>query len=299
MRKGPLSLLLAALVLSGALTHARDILRPAVAIDASTDDQRPDQQRASGRQQRQPRTLSSAQAAALYGDDRQAGLSACADQFPGGRALPLTVVGADMAPLGLCSSHFAVIYSPRSRTPLLVAERLDRERLQAAGDMQRSDSFFPDPRLSPGQRAELADYRGSGYSRGHMSPAADQPDPVAMQQSFALSNMVPQDPVNNGKPWNKIEQDVRRYARRAAGEVFVFTGPLFDDQPATIGRNRVWVPARLFKLVHDAETGRTWGYVLDNTAEARVEAPLDYAGFVRRTGLDLLPGLEVSGGIMR
>lgn len=298
MRKGHVTLLLTALALSGALTHARDFLRPAETVNARQDDSRNRQDLPSG-QERRTRALSPAQAAALYGSDQQSGLAACADQFPGSRVLPLTVVGADMAPLGLCSNHFAVIYSPRSRTPLLVVERLDRDRLQAAGNQQRSDNFYPDPRLRPEQRAELADYRGSGWSRGHMSPAADQPDAIAMQQSFALSNMVPQDPVNNGKPWNKIEQDVRRYARRAAGDVFVFTGPLFDDQPETIGRNRVWVPARLFKLIYDADSGRAWGHVLDNTAEARIQAPLDYADFVRNTGLDLLAGHKVKGGIAR
>lgn len=299
MRKGHLTLLLTALALSGALTHARDFLRPPEAIHARQDDSPQSRQASSGGQPRRARTLPPEQAAALYGDDQQLGLAACADQFPDGRALPLTVFKPEMAALGLCSNHFAVIYSPRSRTPLVVVERLDRERLRLAGDQQRSDNFYPDPRLRPEQRAELADYRGSGWSRGHMSPAADQPDPVAMQQSFALSNMVPQDPVNNGKPWNKIEQDVRRYVRHAAGAVFVFTGPLFDEEPETIGRNRVWVPAQLFKLVHDADSGRAWGYVLDNTAEARITAPLDYASFVRRTGLDLLPGRDISGGIAR
>lgn len=77
--------------------------------------------------------------------------------------------------------------------------------------------------------------------------------------------------------------------------MFVYTGPLFDSDHETIGRNRVWVPTRIFKLVYDQATGRAWAHVLPNHAEARIGRPMDYAGFVRETGLDLLKGIQISG----
>jgi endonuclease G len=107
---------------------------------------------------------------------------------------------------------------------------------------------------------------------------------------------VPQDPTNNRKIWNKIESDVRKFARRAKGDVFVFTGPLFDDGHETIGRGRVWVPTRLFKLVYDVESRRAWAYVLPNSATA-IETPISYRDFLARTGLPLLQNEKVSGGI--
>lgn len=125
----------------------------------------------------------------------------------------------------LCSNHFAVVYSKLTKSPLLVIEKLNRDMLASARDEARTDVFYPDPRLKRGERAELSDFAGSGRDRGHMANAADQPDRGSMIQSFALSNMVLQDPVNNREgAWLKAEKDTRRYVKRAKGNVWVFSG---------------------------------------------------------------------------
>ena len=227
---------------------------------------------------------------------RSSTFDGCKQLFPGGKPISLTVVSADWMPRGLCSDAFAVLYSGKSKTPLIVVERLNRQQIDDA-DEKRTNEFFPDPRLPTAERAYLDDYKGSGFDRGHMSAAGNAPTPNAMAQTFALSNIVPQDSTHNRKVWRKVETDARKYARRAQGGVFVFTGPLFDPGHATIGRNKVWVPTRIFKLVYDEATGRAWAHVLPNTADAQIGVPMDYAGFVRETGLDLLRGFQVSGSV--
>lgn len=222
---------------------------------------------------------------------------ACADQFPNGQPLSLATVPAAMRPVALCSDHFAVLYSGKSKTPLVVVEKLNRRQVADAKGEERTNQFYPDPRLPRTERAELSDFKGSGFDRGHQSPAGDAPDAKSMAQSFALSNMVAQDPTNNQKTWNKLEGDVRKFAGRAGGDVFVYTGPLFSAQHATIGRNAVWVPTHLYKLVYDQASHRAWAYVLPNTASAQVEAPVDYATFVKMTGLAVLGNNPVSGSI--
>jgi endonuclease G len=237
----------------------------------------------------------------LYSNkQKQASFDGCADLFPAAKPINLATVPATMKPLALCSDNFAVLYSQTSKTPMVVVERLNSTQLQDAKGEERTNQFYPDPRIPKSGRAELSDYRSQhpAVDRGHQSPAADAPSPNAMAQSFALSNMVPQDPTNNRKIWSKVESDVRKFAKRADGNVFVFTGPLFDQGHATIGNNKVWVPTRLFKLVYDASSKRAWAYVLPN-AETRIEKPMDYDTFVKSTGLKLLGNLPVTGSVGR
>ncbi|MEG0412324.1 MAG: DNA/RNA non-specific endonuclease, partial [Comamonas sp.] len=137
----------------------------------------------------------------------------------------------------------------------------------------------------------------SGFDRGHLAAAANQPSAQAMAQSFALTNMVPQNPTHNRKLWAKLEADTRKYAQRATGNVYVFSGALHEGQTQTLGRNAVWIPSHLFKLVYDESQQRAWAYVLPNRADASITRPMDYASFVQRTQWPLLEGSAVQGTI--
>lgn len=239
-------------------------------------------------------SLSSEDVAALYSEEqRKFSFAACKDQFPLNRPLGSSIVAKGYKAFALCSDDFAVLYSPVSKTPMVVTEKLTRAKLASAKGLPRSDQFFADPRLPQGSRAELADFRGSGRDRGHNAPAANRQSTRSMAQSFNLSNMVLQNSENNQMVWSKIESDVRKYVERSGGEVYVFTGPLFDDGFKTFGANNVWEPTRLFKLVYDASSQRAWAYVLPN-APARISPPMDYGAFVQVTGLQLLAGLPVT-----
>ncbi len=212
--------------------------------------------------------------------------SECRQHFAGG-VPPLTPDAPRLREL--CFDAFAVLHSGNTRTPVYVAERLNRQILQQARQQHRTDHFYADARLPRGERAELEDYRGSGYARGHMAPAGDMGTPEAMAQSFSLANMVPQDPKQNSGPWARIEEDTRRYALRARGDVYVITGPVFEPGARTIGAGQVAVPSHLFKLVYDAETGRSWAHWQQNAPGATAGPPITLQEVERRTGMRLLP----------
>ncbi len=213
----------------------------------------------------------------------------CPQYFAGGRP-PITPAAPNLR--ALCFDGFAVLHSGNTRTPVYVAERLNRQALLAGHHLQRTDKFFADARLPRAERAELSDYKGSGWARGHMAPAGDMGTPESMAQSFSLSNMVPQNSRQNSGPWARIEDDTRKYAMRALGDVYVITGPVFEPGARTIGAGQVAVPSHLFKLVYDPGTGRRWAHWQDNAPDARVGPPISYEEVVRRTGIDLLPGLR-------
>lgn len=188
----------------------------------------------------------------------------------------------------LCFDEFAVLHSGQTKTPIYVAQRLNARQLDAAKEIRRKDRFYPEARLPFADRAQLEDYKRSGYSRGHMAPAGDMSSEQAKAQSYSLANMIPQDGKHNGGAWSQIEQDTRRYVRRARGDVFVFTGPVFRAADPTIGAGGVRVPSAVFKLVYDAVTGRSWVHWQSNSPDTRVTPPISYAEFVRRTGLQFL-----------
>lgn len=223
-----------------------------------------------------------------------AAFDACLHTFPDNTP-PRLIGSAPSQARELCFSTFAVLHSGQSKTPVYVAERLSRDSLLDAADEERSNRFYEEARVPSQERARLSDYKGSGFDRGHMAPAANMPTPEAMAQSFSLSNMVPQAPHNNRGPWSrKVEEATRQYVRRARGDVFVFTGPVFANKPImTIGDGRVWVPSHLYKLVYDPAAQRAWAYWIENLDSADVRAPISYEELVRRVGIDFLPGVKL------
>ncbi|MCD6026877.1 MAG: non-specific endonuclease [Solimicrobium sp.] len=192
----------------------------------------------------------------------------------------------------LCFSEFAILHSGRSKTPIYTAERLNKNTLKQAYLYQRTDQFYAEPRLLRARRAELSDYRGSGFDHGHLVPAGDSTTEESMAQSFSLANIVPQRPVNNRQVWASIEKATRKYVMRASGDVYVISGPVFPSHPQRIGENLVWVPAFLFKLVFDPDKNKAWAYWVENKDDAKIGPIISYEDLVVRTGMRLLPDFE-------
>lgn len=196
----------------------------------------------------------------------------------------------------LCRRGFLLAHDPAKKTPVWVAEHLTRDK--SKGAVKRSDDFQPDSDLAHGKRAELADYKGSGYDRGHMAPAADMAwDDQAMTESFYLSNMVPQAGVGmNRGIWMELEKKVRRWAKER-GELYVYSGPIYDRQPKTIGRNRVAVPSFLFKVVLDPQEKEAIAVIMPNHKLNTADMP-NYLVSVRevekQTGLEFFSTLPVA-----
>lgn len=210
----------------------------------------------------------------------------CKHFFPAG--LPPTVPKAPRQ-RELCFSDFAVLHSGDTKTPVFVAEHLNRRILREARHIPRSDHFYAEARLPGEERAEIDDYRASGYSRGHMVPAGDMGTVDGKAQTFSLANMAPQDVELNNGAWNDIEQATRRYVQRAQGSVYVFTGPVYSGPAQTIGASGVQVPHYFYKLVYDASTGRSWAHWQANEPTRRVSEPISYEELVRRTGIEFVP----------
>ncbi len=218
--------------------------------------------------------------------------SACPQFFANGKP---PIVAPRPTNRALCYDAFAILHSGESKTPVFVAEKLNRASMADAHE-KRTNKFFADARLRSAERATLDDYKGSGYDRGHMAPAGDMPTAQAMAQSFSLANMVPQAHKHNTGVWAKsVEAATRKYATRATGDVYVITGPVYVPsiaQSQSIGAGQVRVPKYLFKLVYDQSKNRAWAFWQENSDATRASKPISYADLVKRTGIEFLPGLH-------
>ena len=114
-----------------------------------------------------------------------------------------------------------------------------------------------------------------------------------MVQSFSLVNVIPQNTQHNSGAWFKIEQDTWHYVRRANGDMFVITGPVFAEDASQIGANRVRVPAFLYKLVYAATTHRVLAHWQQNREGETVSRPVGYQELVKRTDIEFFLGIPV------
>ncbi|XP_045168695.2 nuclease EXOG, mitochondrial-like [Mercenaria mercenaria] len=155
-------------------------------------------------------------------------------------------------------SNHVLIYNQQTRTPIWVAEHLTKENLQGSAN-RRHAKFIPDPGVDTEFTAENSDYWKSGWSRGHMAPAGNNKiNQEAMQDSFYLSNVVPQNYENNAGFWNRLEMYCRDLAKKYSN-VYVISGPIMVPEKQedgkkfvkyqVIGENHVAVPTHLYKVI--------------------------------------------------
>ena len=166
---------------------------------------------------------------------------------------------------------------------------LSSERLVKRAE--RKDNFRIDPAVEEGC-ATLADYRKSGYDRGHLCPAADMSfNAQAMSESFYLSNMSPQVHACNAGVWSRVEAHFR--SRAAEEDLHVVVGPVFKDIRGTIGESGVTVPGYFYKILYSPESQQMVAYVVPNRSSSRPIS--DFACSVDKvedlTGIDFFPGL--------
>ncbi len=92
------------------------------------------------------------------------------------------------------------------------------------------------------------DYSGSGYDRGHMCPSGDRTASVAInEETFLMSNMIPQAPDNNQGLWANLESYSRAIA--ASNEVLVICGPEGFGSAVTASSGQIPIASNVWKII--------------------------------------------------
>jgi endonuclease G len=150
--------------------------------------------------------------------------------------------------LVICHIGYCLSYDEKFKLAKWVAYELTL--VETEGEIGRNDKFKPDPVITHNSAA-LEDYKKSGYDRGHLAPAADMKWSVeAMEESFYLSNMCPQDKSFNRGIWKKLEEQVREYAKHNK-QIKVVTGPILQEGLPVLGPNRISIPRFFYKALLD------------------------------------------------
>lgn len=188
----------------------------------------------------------------------------------------------------LCFNGFNTMYSGVSKTPLWTAEYLSPERLSQK--IKREDSFHEESRVSSSHRATLADYRGSGYDRGHLAPNADMPNKAAQYDSFSLANMIPQAPKNNQQIWRELEEATRAIVTKQKQDVYVITGPVFSGKKLKTIGDGVIVPTAVYKAIYMPKDGIIGVYYAPNNNSLQVKT-ISVCQLEEQIGINLFPQL--------
>jgi endonuclease G, mitochondrial len=199
---------------------------------------------------------------------------------------PLRPAGSNTG-LSLLKEYMRISLDQAKNVPTFVSHMLSAADLEErpAGVSRDKSQFTEDPELGDSGVRDT-DYRGSGFDRGHMKPAADSPTQEAMDESHLMTNMAPQYPNVNREGWATLEDAVRDLVSESGGKAYVLTGNLYLDAQgkplpqeaiSSIGPDgrRISVPTHNFKTVLlEQPNGNLsmFAYMVPNVKDAPVEA---------------------------
>ncbi len=198
------------------------------------------------------------------------------------------------APRVLTNRGYVAGYSDELGNPLWAAYRVrDREPAVAP---ERPDAFAVDRRTVARIGPEV--YSRSGYDRGHLAPnhaIATRYGAEAQEETFLMSNIIPQTHALNAGLWKQLEQRIATNYPARFGEVWVLAGPVFGPRPQRI-RGMVAVPEACYMIIVDESEGRVRaaGFIFpqeitEGATLAQFLTSIDE--IERRTGLDFLSEL--------
>ena len=160
--------------------------------------------------------------------------------------------------------NYTTHFSKSKKYPVLVEWWETKAKVACANPLPRKDAFQPDPQLME-ETSIKEDYVGSGYDRGHMSPAASNQCQSADVQieCFYMSNMAAQTHRLNAGDWKSLEVLTRDLASKE-DSVHVWAGNVGEIK--RIGK--VAVPKQCWKVVYVVKTKEWMAFLFENDLSA-------------------------------
>lgn len=183
--------------------------------------------------------------------------------------------------------YFKLCYNEAFEQPLWVGYMLTKTLLDLP-NVERVD-WYTEDNLVSARSAHHRDYTRSGFTRGHLVPAADMAfSKPAMRATFNMSNISPQLAGFNGGIWRELEELVRDWTI-LHDTLYIVTGPVIREPKEWIGKtSEVAVPEYFYKAIMN-DNWEAIGFVLPHNVSA--QPIMDYA--VSIDSLEAFTGLEI------
>jgi len=155
---------------------------------------------------------------------------------------------------------YSVGYSLKYKAALWVSYIMSKGSVGI--NVERGDNFYADPDIPEQARVEPDNFRNTGYDKGHLAPsAAIDFSRRSNEQTFAMSNIVLQDPKLNRQAWGNLEGKIRKWTQ-SKGKMLVITGPIYNDNPEFI--NQMPVPENFYKVIYSFKDKKCIGFIFPN-----------------------------------
>lgn len=188
-------------------------------------------------------------------------------------------LSADYTYVNFQHKYYGVAYSEKFKNPYWVSYILTKKMVKDK-KVSRKDEIFTKEPLLKDNFSLSSDYTGSGYDRGHMCPAGDMNfNQTAMTECFYMSNITPQKPGLNRGVWKSLEEKTRDWAVEN-DSLYVVVGVIYSKKPRIIGKNKVAVPKKIYKIIADisSEDGyKAIAFVFENKDYSDNTDFMDYA----------------------
>ncbi len=146
-------------------------------------------------------------------------------------------------------SYYTLSYTEKYEQAEWVCYELTQELLRRP-NVPRSDWFNPDPLVST-KSVNHFDYKGSGFTRGHLVPAGDMSfDHTAMEETFYMSNMSPQLRAFNNGVWKELEEQTRDWTYQNK-DVIIVSGPIIGENTKYFKKKSIAIPEAFYKIILD------------------------------------------------
>lgn len=189
---------------------------------------------------------------------------------------------------------FSLSYSSAYVLPSWVSYKVTKADVDIEG--AKPGKYTENPKVTT-RSSSKKDYKGSAYIMAQVVSHLDvEHIEGAYEESFYMTNIVPMKRAFNEHIWLASDQLVRLWSKNTDG-LYVISGPINKDAPfPTIGKNKLAIPKRYYKVVYDAKNEKAICFLFKNgIASGKLKGYTHPVSKIEaETGINFFPDMEDS-----